>query len=83
MIQVRFIYVYVEGNRTIPRWSFLITHGGNEKFFGTLISSFRTFTSFFRTFISRLRREFSFVRELLGNSSVEIELPIAHSDYSC
>ena len=83
MIQVRFIYVYIEGNRAIPRWSFLIIHGGTKEFFGTLISFFRSFISFFRTFISALRGEFSFPRELLGSSSVEIKLPIAHSDYSC
>ena len=76
MIQVRFIYVYIEGNRAIPRWSFLIIHGGTKEFFGTLIS-------FFRSFISALREGFSFARWRFPISSVEIKLPIAHSDYSC
>ncbi len=83
MIQVRFIYVYVEGNRTIPRWSFLIIQRGTEKFFRTFISFFRSFTSFFRSFISALGGEFSFSRELLGIFSGEISSSIAHSDYSC
>ena len=83
MIQVRFIYVYIEGNRTIPRWSFLIIHGGTKEFFGTLNSFFRSFISFFRTFISALREGFSFARWRFPISSVEIKLPIAHSDYSC
>ena len=83
MIQVRFIYVYVEGKRTILRWSFLIIHGGIEKLIGTFISFFRSFISFFRTFMSALRGEFSFSRELLGNFSGEIGSSIAHSDYSC
>ena len=83
MIQVRFIYVYIEGNRAIPRWSFLIIQGGNGKFFGSFISFFRSFISFFRSFISRLPGEFSFAPWRFPISSVEIELPIAHSDYSC
>ena len=83
MIQVRFIYVYIEGNRAIPRWSFLIIHGGIEKLIGTFISFFRSFTSFFRSFISPLGGKFSFSRELLGNFSGEISSSIAHSDYSC
>ncbi len=46
-----------------------ISQGETEKFIGTLISFFRSFISFFRTFIFRLRGEFSFPREVLGNSS--------------
>ena len=39
-----------------------------------MISFFRSFISFFRTFISPLGGEFSFSRELLGDSSGEIDI---------
>jgi len=56
----------------ISRWGFQIIQRGSEKFFGTFISFFGTFISFFRSFISPLGGEFSFARELLGNSSGDI-----------
>jgi len=63
----------------ISRWGFQIIQRGSEKFFGTFISFFGTFISFFGTFISFFRSfisplggEFSFARELLGNSSGDI-----------
>ena len=64
----------------LPRQVFLILHGGTNKFFGTLISFFRSFISFFRSFISPLGGEFSFPRELWGDSSVEIVVSLDISE---
>ena len=63
---------HIRGNLRFPREEFLIRHGGMKKFFRTSISFFRSFISFFRSFISVLRGEFSFPRELFGESSVGI-----------
>ena len=55
----------------IPRWMFFIFQGSVGKFFGLIISFFRSFSWFFRRNFHSFGGEFLFLSELLGNSSVK------------